>query len=123
VPTEVIPEDWLLPPERSEAEKKIAALEIEVARLKHHEPQFQIVCSEAENQTTTGILFTWIRHGALTPDELRQLLDQLTSAFPMETDFEPQGMSAMVEHLRSSAFDSVFVPPTKEEIEDYQCNQ
>ena len=43
VPFAVIPDDWLLPPEQSESDKRIKSLEAEVARLRQAEPAFEIV--------------------------------------------------------------------------------
>lgn len=38
VPFVAIPDDWLLTPEANETEKKIGALQVELARLKKAEP-------------------------------------------------------------------------------------
>ena len=39
-----VPDDWLLPPEPSESNKRIQTLEVEIARLKDKEPKFAIAC-------------------------------------------------------------------------------
>lgn len=50
VAVEVIPDEWLLPPEASEADKRIKALEGEVARLTQAEPTFDITCLDRDGK-------------------------------------------------------------------------
>ena len=44
VAIEPVPDEWLLPPEPSETDKRIRSLEAEVARLKENEPKITIQC-------------------------------------------------------------------------------
>ena len=41
---DVIPDEWLLPPEQSESDKRIRSLEERFAKLSRVEPEFQITC-------------------------------------------------------------------------------
>ena len=92
---DVIPDEWLLPPENTESEKELAALKAENARLKKAEPYFAIQCldgagAEIERYEAS---FTWFK--PLTDAETNALMQHLKERFPLETDFGPRESSEL----------------------------
>ena len=121
-----IPENWLLQPESTEAERELGALRSEIARLKKAEPSFSVRCvghSDTELKHYHAS-FTWFE--PLTDDQVDELLLRLKARFPLETDFgsrEPieravkqQSSLNVLRGLTKKAF----TPATDEEIEKYR---
>jgi hypothetical protein len=106
----LIPDEWKLPPEKDERDKKIEALEKKVRILSE---QFPII--ELTKKTTlkgeVGILTE------LTDDVVDRLLSVIQNRFPLKQKFSQVGSPSLV--LRNSGLYR-FVPPTKEEIDDYR---
>ena len=121
-----IPENWLLQPESTEAERELGALRSEIARLKKTEPSFSVRCvghsdTELEDYHAS---FTWFE--PLTDDQVDELLLRLKARFPLETDFgsrEPAERTVKQQTsfnaLRGVTKDA-FTPATDEEIEKYR---
>jgi PIN domain len=116
-----VPDDWLLPPERSEADKRIHSLEAEVARLKENEPKFSIACIDEDGNKLARLEFQVVSFEPLSPAEVAVLLEKLRQRFPLATDFGPrermerpaQGM------MHFLGKEEVFTPATEKEIEEY----
>lgn len=127
VPVEAIPDDWLLPPESTDAEKKIKELEGELARLRRTEPDFRITCLDSDHKEREKIEIEVPRYLALTEDEVSGLMRRITSRFPMASEFRPQEPderdwqmhTAIVEFMQQE----VFVPATNDEISLYKEEQ
>jgi hypothetical protein len=122
--TDVIPDEWLLPPENTESEKELAALKAENARLRKAEPYFEIEFlagaeTKAERYETSH---TWFE--PLSDDEIDVLMQRLTERFPVATDFgsrEPVEREARIGALRGIlGMKEEFVPATEEEIAKYR---
>ncbi len=121
----IIPENWLLPPESTETERELRSLRSEVARLKKTEPSFSIRCADQSNPELQRYhaSFTWFE--PLTDDQVGELMQRLKARFPLETDFgsrEPAerdpkpkpGSTFLIGITRE-----VFTPATDEAIEKY----
>lgn len=120
---EVIPEAWLLPPEKTEREKEFAQLKGEVARLKKSEPEFQVRCFGPDRQEITQYIVQYTRFEKLTDGEVEQFMSRIVERFPVETKFgssEPAERPAQVGGRSFSAWLEEFVPATQEEIERYR---
>ena len=124
VPVEAIPDDWLLPPESTEAEKKIKELEGEIARLKKTEPNIRIRCVlYSDHEETEKIEIEVPRYLALTEEEVSGLMGRIASRFPMATEFGSQEPGERDTHMRTALrgfANQVFVPATNEEISSYK---
>jgi hypothetical protein len=113
-----IPDDWLLPAEESEADKKVTELEKQICNLRKSEPQFQ-VRSIYDNAEVKTLELDYIRYDALTEDEVSDMLRRLESQFPIHTDFgsknpiERSSFGMLLER-------EIFTPATAEEIVNYQ---
>jgi PIN domain len=53
-----VPDGWLLPPEPSESDRRVRALEAEVARLTDNEPKFAISCVDANGNELESWVIT-----------------------------------------------------------------
>ena len=124
VRADIIPEDWLLPPEQTESERRLTVLEAENARLKSAEPAVSLRCTHPSDTEVDrySATFTWFE--PLTDAEVDRLMQRLRARFPLATDF---GSSEPVEQplsptVAASLFAThrTFIPATDEEIEKYR---
>ena len=118
-----IPEAWLLPPETTEAEKKLNTVQAELARLKKAEPQFRIGCLDAAGKPVERLEYSLERFEALTEAQLSGLMTRIAERFPMATDFGPRETAERQPSGNFAAllaFKQVFVPATDEEITAYR---
>ena len=113
---EVIPEAWLLPPETTDSEKKIGALETEISRLKKAEPQFKIGCLNASNEQVDILEYAIERFYVLSEEQLDALMKQITERFPIETDF---GTSAGASRINQE----ILIPASEKEKAEYTNKQ
>lgn len=118
-----IPDVWLLPPEKSKYERELAKLKAENERLKATEPvvRFDHVVEDLGEAGRYEDTYTWF--DPLTDEEVNSLLNELKTAFPMQTDFEraispDHGPGAGGLHILGMQHE--FIPATDEEIESYQ---
>jgi hypothetical protein len=126
VPVAVIPDNWLLPPEQSEADKRIRSLEAEVSRLKEAEPAFDITCINKEGEECEKLHLEATRFETISVGELAGLVARLKERFALANDFGPrqrqermagnQGLFALALNAKE-----VFVPATDKEIEEYRA--
>ncbi|MDP8255554.1 MAG: PIN domain-containing protein [Candidatus Alcyoniella australis] len=85
--TAMIPDNWLLPPEKSKDEKRIIKLESELTRLKNSEPQFQINCLNADGEKIEKLDYGLVSHTPLIEEQVQELMQRIEKFFPPETDF------------------------------------
>jgi predicted ribonuclease YlaK len=93
VAVSAIPDDWLLPPETSESDKRIKSLEAEIARLKRVEPEFRIACLHADGSDCDKLELEATYYEAMSDPEVTTLLGRLKERFPIATDFGPRERS------------------------------
>ncbi len=121
---DMIPDDWLLPPEKMQTEKELAALKDENARLKKAEPSFAIRCVDGTDTEVERYEGSYIWYEALTDAEVGELMDRLKERFPLETDFgpkEPEERDApQTGGIRIPGMKQVFTPATDDEIAKYR---
>jgi len=100
-----IPEEWFLPPESDDSEKRESALKAELARYKNLEPSFEIKVSPA-NERRLQASITMFQ--SLTVPEQNKLLARLVARFPLCADF---GSSDVQERMRNrNAWSASFRP-------------
>ncbi|MBI2254748.1 MAG: hypothetical protein HYU58_09030 [Proteobacteria bacterium] len=120
---EIIPDEWLLPPEKSEQEKEMAKLRADLARLKKAEPNFSGRLLDSDQNEVKSYTANYTLFEKLTESEVEYFITRLTDAFPLEADFGP---SEPTQREVKSSFPSLparieeFVPATEEEIESYR---
>jgi hypothetical protein len=67
---DVIPDEWVLPPEKSESDKRIKSLEAEVAHLKQAEPAFEINCVDMTGNRCDRLKFEAICYEAISEGDV-----------------------------------------------------
>ena len=120
VSAEPIPDDWLLDPEPTEAEKEVRRLRSKLEELKKMEPAFEVGLLESQSQTTGSLNFTLRRFEPLSDMETRKLVDRLQERFPIETDFGPRLAAERRTGIgKAIGIGQIYVPPTQNEINEY----
>ena len=126
VAVEPIPDNWLMPPEKSEDEKKISALSNELARIKKTEPLFLIECLDNEDKVIERLEYEYTRYRPLNGDEIASLMKRIEEHFPAATDF---GTREQIERKARNigiglwGQREVFKPVTDEEIASYKDDE
>ena len=129
LPFEPIPEDWILPPENSPAERDNARLREEVNRLRKAEPDFLIRCVTNQGQDVEKLEFECQVFEPLTEADIAELLQALKSRCPMSKYFGPKertrrgnstGVSPLERIVMPARAAEVFVPASAEEIARYR---
>lgn len=117
-----VPEEWLLPPEADDSEKRESALKAEIARYKSLEPSFVVKLLPTGERRLQAPL-TMFR--PLSTPEFDELLARLRARFPLCTDFgPPEVQERMNDRYAASIFfgqaKEVFHPATPGEINKYR---
>lgn len=123
LPSKVIPDNWLLPPEHTRTEKEVISLKAEVARLRRAEPSFLVCCTDEDGQQIGELSIGSRCFDPLTAAQLESLMERLRTTFPMETSFGPREsieQSGTIFGATLSALNRVFIPATDEEIAEYK---
>jgi hypothetical protein len=118
-----IPDDWLLPPENTEAEKRMNALKAEVERLRRTEPKFPIICSNAEGREISQIECDTTNYIQLNQDQVSALMSRISQERPPANDFgscEPAERPANRLIPGLAGMRETFTPPTEKEISIYR---
>ena len=125
LPFEPIPEDWILPPENSPAERENARLREEVNRLQKAEPEFLIRCVSKQGQEIEKLEFECQVFEPLAEADISELIQALKSRCPISNYFGPNertrrdtstGVSPLERIMMPSRAADVFVPASAEEI-------
>ena len=119
-----ISDDWLLPPETTAAEKELASLKTEYARLKKTEPSISIRCMDPSDSEVERYHASYTSFEPLTDQQVGELMQRLKDHFPLETDFgsrEPAERAVKQTGLNVLlGTKEVFTPATDEEIAEYR---
>ena len=121
VPVMPVPDEWLLPPEPSESDRKLRTLEAEIAKLKDQEPRFSVHCVGEQGQNLSRFDFQITRYSAIPETEISELVNTLKRRMPVATDFgsrewaERENQSMPISLLRKE----VYEPAKDAQIEDY----
>jgi hypothetical protein len=118
----VIPDDWLIPPENTDAERKIKHLEIELARSRKAEPDFHIKCVDDEGNKIDRLEFEHITYEALTDNEILEFIDSLKTRFLLATDFgsrEPAERERRMGTVHFAGTKDIYTPVSDEAITEY----
>jgi hypothetical protein len=116
-----IPDEWLLPPETSDKDKAIKALEAKVKRLEASEPIIQIGLTDAGGKAVKALEGERTVYEPLTAAEIEELVTRIKHRFPMVTDFSPppKPMQAFSSQALLG-FEQTYEAPTEKEITKYQ---
>ena len=120
---DMIPDDWLLPPESTETERELQSLRSENARLKKTEPSFSIRCVGPSNTDLKIYHATHTWFEPLTDGQVAELMQRLQAQFPLETDFgsrEPAERTPKQRTVLIDIAEEAFTAASDEEIETYR---
>jgi hypothetical protein len=116
-----IPDEWLIPPESSEKEKKIKLLEKEIALLRKAEPDFRIECLDDKGEETDTLELDVTRYEPISERESSELIFSIMANFPIATQFCPlEPAEKAFQKFPSPIFEVEHVPPTDKEIDQYR---
>lgn len=104
------PDDWNLPPEKDDRDKKIAELEDKIRTLSAQFPIITMVDQVMTNEEP-------ILLGELTEDVVDKLVSDIQERFPVAQDF-PQARKTKPDMFGLGQ--RKFIPPTEEEIDEYR---
>ena len=121
---DVIPDDWLLPPQTTEAEKELHELRAENARHKKAEPAFDIRFLDDSNKDVKRYEGVFLWFTPLSDSELEDLMRQIKNRFPLVEDYGSReseerpakrtGLHGLLGTRR------IYTPATDEEIAHYR---
>lgn len=118
-----IPDHWLLPAENSQTDKQIQILQTEVSRLKKQEPELEISCVNEQAEKIEKYCAEYQQYTALTNQEIDELLELIKSKNPKAENFNQESLNQSSLHhinkIRISGLSPQYIPPTEEEISDY----
>ncbi|WP_395647981.1 PIN domain-containing protein [Terricaulis sp.] len=116
-----VPEQWLLPPEASPTEKKLAQAQAENARLRQTEPEIAIACYDATGAAITALALKHQLFAPLTDAQIAALMQKLKDIHPLETDFGPEEPPARTAPTPTGPlFTETWRPAKTEEVEAYR---
>ncbi|MCL6704622.1 PIN domain-containing protein [Pseudomonas sp. T1.Ur] len=125
VPFKVIPDDWLLPPETDETDKRTNSLMAELTKYKNAEPKFKISFIHDRVETTT-IDCDVKCYKKLTDADIDELLESLKLICPEEVDFgdskrtQPPPQESYSPIFSGFNSKDVFTPASEEDVAAYQ---
>jgi hypothetical protein len=115
-----IPDQWVLPPESAESERRIGALQSEIARLRAGEPALSVEFLDQIGKKADKLEIEVVRYEALTDSDVSQLMSVIKGKFPLASDFGAQESSRRMGSKLSFSMPEVFVPATEQEIASYR---
>lgn len=127
VPFEEIPETWLVSPETSDEQKRIAALQSEVDRLKAARPVARTQFLDPSRSPVDELEIVHPFYQPLGDEQIAELVERLRDGCPIATDFgsadEPPHLllrALGTSGLAAARWGQEFVPATDEKIVDYR---
>ena len=111
-----IDDDWLIPSEHNESERKITRLEGELSRLKKSEPEFEVMCINEQGEEVASLDFTYRIFQSLSYEEVSTFLEILENHFPPVTEFTRSSPKPIGDPFIRYKY----VPPSQAEILKYQ---
>ena len=120
----VVPDEWLLPPEPDQKEKKIAELERKIEELRRAYPNITVVAQDAAGNTIRSFNAKVVQYAAISESEMDALISEARSKYPIATRFhasEPERplSFALIEMEKAMGVETTYEPPKPKAIEDY----
>jgi PIN domain len=114
-----IPDEWLRPPEPSEADKTIKNLHDEIARLKLAEPVVETVFvgpGDSSSVLEGEVVF----YEGLARCELDEQMERIRQSFPIATDFSTPKPPEQPTPFNIQLLKNVYEEPSEQEISQYR---
>ena len=119
---DAIKDEWLLPPEHNESEKKIARLSQRISALEQTEPNFKIRLVDDNGTEVNELHFEYTVYNPMSDDEISACIESLRSLFPIASDFGSRESAVKVDtSVRSRIYriKKTYKTATDEEISKY----
>lgn len=117
-----VPDEWMLPIETDEADKRVKSLEQDLQRYKQAEPNFDVKVLP-EEQIKSSVK----KYSDLTGVEVQQFLNRLTTIYPKATDFGSKVPDERTIGSSDSKYlgpfgvrKEIYKPVTEDKIDAYQ---
>ena len=125
VPLIAVPESWLLPPEKDERDRRISALEAQIAALRSTEAELSLSLTGQDGESLDSIGGTLPQYLDLTEAEKARLIEAIQKRYPEVKTFgappssqstlgQLEGLNLFVERM------SGWTAPTPDQIGEYQ---
>ncbi|MDP2754408.1 MAG: PIN domain-containing protein [Nitrospirota bacterium] len=119
----VIPDSWLLQPSPDHRDKKIAELELRLQHLEKSYPQIDISLYDAGGKQFNSLSIQAIRYENLTEAELKELMIEMQTRYPVVTAFdksEPTENPYRLLPFVTGLIEYSYMIPSESEIKEYQ---
>jgi len=124
VPFVAVPEEWLLPPESSPAEKRANSLQAKVDRLRAKEPLVVGTWLDQTGKEAEVLECEFRKYDELEDGEIAELMQKIRSGVPLAEDFglrEPatRKPKSVMATLLGTLAEEVYAPAADKEIKEY----
>ncbi len=126
LPYKQIPEDWRLPPEPDDRDKRIKELEQKIAKLEHQQPMFDVFSTVDSQAWGHEHSFTLLRISEANEEDISNIVTLLKHKNPMITEFPrgetdlPSSERNLAKLLGPSGGFATYLPASDEAIKKYQ---
>ena len=127
LPYQVIPDDWLLPPEPDSREKKIIKLEEQIKELQNVYPVIEASWADSAGHEINELSLEIVHYKDLEFGEIDKLLNTAKQRYPMEINYIDKSPLKSFKILNNqitlndiSLLERKYIPPTDKEITKYQ---
>ena len=115
------PEEWHLPPEQDESQKRISELEGKLKSLERKQPKIEVEVKVNSSKVGSKAAVTLTSLDEANDSEVEQLLAKLSEKYPIKRSF-PKSRAELEETgeavILAGLYD--YSPPTEDEIKEYQ---
>lgn len=114
-----IPDDWLLPPEPDERDKRIFNLETRVNKLEKSYPQIEMEVQDANGRSIESLYIKVSTYETLSDQKLKELVETVEKRSPLVMEFNSPS-----KNLRAPNHPlALFKPPSEEKIKAYKMKE
>lgn len=120
-----VPDEWLLPPEPDDRDKRITELEDKLRKFERSQPAIEIAFSDSNDESLKVATFTVMCYPALSSAEIEKLARIVMDRFPMATEFgQSAPMNSALKYASIDPFNLAgiqrrYKPASEEEIRKY----
>jgi hypothetical protein len=127
---QVIPEDWLLPAERDERDKRISELERRLTQYEHLAPVIAVSVTDGNGDPISKVQLVVREYPNLSSEQIEKLLALARQRYPMITDFGAKAhlrppialgtLASSAMFAEYGGYEWTYQAPSKEEIAKYE---
>ncbi|QDB99727.1 PIN domain-containing protein [Mesorhizobium sp. 8] len=114
-----IPDEWLQPPEKTEAEKELGKAREQLQRLQKQEPSFLFCCGSGLHKDLSKLDLEYRFFEKLEDVDINHIVERLRDAFPKKANFSVEELNKNLPNI-SKIIRSTYLPPRADDISSYQ---